>query len=157
MVNAATETGKPLAVLGAPAGRAMSKMLGGDHECADLCIDPKGCEGCDNVMVAEYADALTQMAAGSHVLYVDTGVFERAQFPDDFASELQRVSGGDLFMAPLGQWSLFAYLPPNKQRVSSAPPAQAQLAWRGWRAESAGQLSLAGHAPNLYAIQGGRI
>ncbi len=155
-LNAQSATSKPLAVVGRPDGRALSKSVGKDHDCADLCIDPSGCENCQNVLVADYAEGLSQLPDNSHVLYVDTGILERAADPGTLAAELQRVSGGDLFMAPLGPWSLLAWLPPNKQRVTAAPPAQKQLTWNGW-GDNDGQLQLSGSPPQLHVIAGGRL
>lgn len=149
-LNTQEATGKPLAVVGRPDRRPLAKIVGGDHDCADLCIDPSGCESCQSVLVAAYAEGLSQLPTNSHVLYVDTGIFERCQQPHQLAAELQRVSGGDLFMAPLGVLTAFAWLPPNKQRVSAAPPAQRQLVWKGWGGSS-GRLQLAG-APRLRMV-----
>ncbi len=154
-LNAKSETGKPLAVLGDPEGGFINRIMGPDFDCADLCIDARGCANCENVIVASAEQGLSQLGTNSHVLYVNTGVFESAANPDTLLSEIQRVGGGDFFMAPYSPWSVFAWLPPAKRRLKAYPPRDEQIAWKGWggeQHEAPSNLALAGTRPRLRLV-----
>lgn len=155
-LNKKSETGKPLLVLGDPEGAILGRILGADFDCADLCIDSRGCANCENVIVADPETALADLGSNSHVVYVNTGIFEHTANPDQFISELLRVSGGDYVMAPHNTWSLSAWLPPAKRRVLEYPPKSDQVRWKGWSGE-AGSRALAGvGSPRLRLIMGAR-
>lgn len=130
------ETDKPLVVLGDPEGGVIGRVMGVDFDCADLCIDARGCANCENVIVASAEEGLAQLSSGGHVVYVNTGVLERTANPDVLLQQIQRVSGGDFFMAPVSPWSIFAWLPPSKRRVLKYPPRDNAVAWKGWGGEA---------------------
>ena len=139
------ETGKPLVVLGDPEGSFIGRIMGPDFDCADLCIAPRGCANCENVIVATAEQGLQDLSPASHVVFVDTGVLERAENPNVLLSEIQRVGGGDFFMAPYSPWTIFAWLPPAKRRVLKYPPRDEQISWKGWGGQAyESGLALAG-------------
>ena len=104
----AQQTGKKLVVIGDPFGRFLARSLGADWDCAGECtfID---------------APSFRDRAANSAVVFV---AFELERVEDARATvaQLQRVSGGDLFIAGTEPYSLLAWLPGRKRRVLTAPP-----------------------------------
>lgn len=158
-LNAKAELDRPLVVLGDPQGGWLGRILGPDFDCADLCIDARGCANCPNVVVASPEEGLQQLGDSSHIVFVNTGVFERTANPDLLAAEIRRVSGGAFYMAPFSPWTAFAWLPPSKRRVLKYPPAAAagELSWKGWGGEAGDlqSLQLAG-IPRLRLIYGRR-
>lgn len=159
-LNAQSATGKPLLVLRDPDGGAIHRILGRDFDCGNLCIDPRGCPSCENVLVADPSVGLEQLEPGSHVVYVPPGVIERSKYGEHLIQELHRVAGLDLFVSPLEPYSVLSWLPPMKRRVKSAPPKTAYVEWRDlpWQPGPSNvrrSLTLAG-TPNLQVFAGGR-
>lgn len=159
-LNAQHATGKPLLVLRDPDGGVLTRVLGRDFDCGDLCIDPRGCPSCANVLVASAEVGLEQLQGDSHVVYVPPGVIERSKYGEHLIAELHRVGGPDVFVASLEPYSVQAWLPPVKRRVRSAPPATQYVEWRDlpWQPGPSNvrrSTELAGGRP-LRVVAGGR-
>lgn len=149
-LNAKRASNKPLLVIGDPDGSFVNRVMGRDFDCADMCIDPKGCPSCTNVMVAEPEVALASMASNSYVLFVNAGYFEASKNAEALLDQMKRVSGGDLFMAYREPWSLSAFSPFMKRRVKAAPPIApyiewSKLPWGGAGASGTQKLALKGY------------
>lgn len=162
-LNAQNATGKPLLVMRDPDGGVLNRTLGRDFDCGDLCIDPRGCPSCANVIVAQPEAGLEQLEDNSHVVYVPPGVIERSRYGEHLITQLHRVAGEDLFVAPLEAWSTLAWLPPTRRRVKSAPPTTPYVEWRDlpWQpgpsnVRRSTELMGVG-APRLRVFAGGRV
>lgn len=112
----ARETGKPLVVLGAPGTGAVNRTLGPDYGCGDLCIDLVGCEGCATSAAGPAELVLPELEADSAVVFVSC-TLEYVDDVDRVWSELQRVSGGDLYLVTVEPVSLTAWLYPGARRI----------------------------------------
>jgi len=121
-------TKKPLLVVGNPTGDVLSRIFGGDYDCADLCIDARGCSTCENVLAMSVDEGLQTLAAGSYVVYVSPGQLENVPDAHATLTELQRVSGGDLFLTHYNPWTLRSLV--AKRRVLAAPPTTRYTEWR---------------------------
>lgn len=144
-LNAKRATNKQLMVIGDPDGSFVNRVMGRDFDCADECVDPKGCPSCSNVVVADPVTALQKCANNSYVIFVNAGYFEQAKDADAFMGELKRVSGGDIFMSYREPWSLSAFSPFMKRRVKAAPPLAPFVEWSPlpWAKETKGTHKLA--------------
>ena len=124
-LQAKQSTSKPLLVIGAPRARLINRLLGPDHDCGDMCLDESG----------PIFQALSTMGPNTYVVYVS----QKLENLDDIEStmgELQRVSGGDLFITHAEPYSLTAWLRPGaRQRILSAPPTTPYTEWKDlpWR------------------------
>jgi hypothetical protein len=119
---------KPLLVVGSPSSSVLSKIFGTDYDCADLCIDPKGCPGCPNSDTRPIGQALSALGSGSYVVFVSAGQLEHVDDVTATLQELQRVSGGDLFVAHKNPWTLLSLF--GKRRILAAPPTGNYTEWR---------------------------
>ena len=123
-------TGKQLLVIGAPRERLVNRLLGPDHDCGDLCLDESG----------PIFQSLSTMGDNTYVVYVSQKL-ESLDNIESTMGELQRVSGGDLFITHAAPYSLTAWLRPSaRQRIMSAPPSTnytewKELPWRPGKAE----------------------
>jgi hypothetical protein len=124
------ETSKPLLVIGDPDGRLLSRILGRDSDCGDMCLDLRGCSKCQSGEPGDPFERIKQLGTNASVVFVDTGQLERVPDMPAALSELQRISGGDLFIAHIEPWSLLSLLPPYKRRIKSAPPTTPYTEWR---------------------------
>jgi len=122
-LEAQNRTRKQLWVVGIPK-QGLARVLGPDWDCADGCIAPEN-------LVATLRD----FATNSVVLFVGRGL-EGAEDPGLVVREMQRVSGGDLFVAALEPYSLSAWMPWRRQRILTAPPKTSYVEYRPlpWRA-----------------------
>lgn len=153
----AHQLGRPLYVLGDPRGRTLSRVLGPDYDCGDLCIDKRGCSACSTQIVGRPEDVLPTLDPNSAVIYA-TGLEYVDDLPAVFG-EMSRISGSNIFVASVEPWSLTAWLNPRaRRRVFEAPPEAGYVRWRDlpWRPgpSSVEQLSVAG-AP--YSFRGLRV
>jgi hypothetical protein len=129
-LNAQNATQKPLLVVGDPDGRFLARTLGRDFDCGTTCLDARGCPKCPDVIANTPLAGLQSLEGDSHVIFVDAGQLEKVGDAGAALRELNRVSGGDLFVSRIQPWSLDAWVWPNKRRVLSAPPDTAYTEWR---------------------------
>jgi hypothetical protein len=135
-VARANATQKALVVVGSPDGTLVSSLVGRDYDCGELCIDERGCPKCKVQAVAKLTDALHELPDNSAVIFV-AGTLEDVLDLPTALQQLQRVSGGDLFVAPVQPWTLTAFFHPGaRRRIFSAPPASPTVTWKNlpWRA-----------------------
>jgi hypothetical protein len=137
------ETGKRLIVVGNPDGGVVNTLMGRDYTCGDLCLDDHGCPKCTNVQTGDLLTLLRQLPTASVVLYMGKGA-ERIKNFAAVVPELQRVSGGDLFIAHVQPWSLVSWLPGNQQRIFAAPPTGDAIEYKElpWLPGTAERLTL---------------
>lgn len=143
---AKSSTNKPLLVIGDPNAGLLAGTIGPDYDCADLCIDPKGCSKCKNVLAQDPLVALEGLPAGSHVVFVDSGFVERSKYPQALLEQIKRVSGGDAFFSHRQKWSLSSFSPFFRQRLLTAPPVSPNVEWQKlpWGDNASGTLQLKG-------------
>jgi hypothetical protein len=101
--------GVPLVVVGAP-DRGTTEGPG----CGDMCIDIEGC-ACPVQLKADITQPLP-FADNSVVVFVSC-VLEYVDDASVALRELQRVSGGRLYIAAVEPWTLTAYLYPGARRT----------------------------------------
>lgn len=134
----ARELGRPLVVLGAPAGGAVNGILGPDYGCGDLCVDLEGCPGCPTATTGPAEAVLAELADDSAVVFVSC-TLEYVDDVEQVWGDLQRISGGELFVVTVEPLSLTAWFYPGAQRVITAPATPLlplrykALPWRGRR------------------------
>ncbi len=121
-------TKRPLLVIGDPGGDVVSRVFGNDFDCADLCISPKGCPSCSNVIAKPVDEALASLGDGSYIVFVAPGILERVPDINATLTNLQRVSGGDIFVAHTHPWTLLSLF--AKRRIKAAPPTGNFTEWR---------------------------
>jgi len=133
-VAAAARLNKPLMVLGDPDGGIVNRFIGRDYGCGAICTDLRGCDTCPIAIKGRAEDILPKFKNNSHVIYASMVL----EYVDDYARvvrELQRVSGGDLFITTVEPNSVTAFLYPGAQRrILNAPPTSesivaAELPW----------------------------
>jgi len=127
----ATELGRPLLVLGNPDGGLVNRLLGRQWQCGDVCVDPQGCGICGDWVQGRPEEVLRELDSNAYVVF-DPGAFAFADVGSDFVNQLARVSGGEVFMADAGPWTMTAFLEPRrKRRLLKAPQAnQGLLEWK---------------------------
>jgi len=127
----AASLNKPLLVLGDPDSGALNHLMGRQWQCGVLCIDPKGCGICPDWVQGQPTEALAQLPDASYVIY-DPGAFARAESGAAFLDQVQRVSGGEIYMADAGPWTLAAWFGAGRRRrLLEAPQAnQGLIAWK---------------------------
>lgn len=134
-VARANATQKSLVVVGSPDGSLTHTLVGRDYDCGELCIDERGCPKCSVQAVAALSQVLPTLPDNSAVIFVS----DKLEYVDDMPSvlrELQRVSGGDLFVSRVAPWTLTAFLAPGaRRRVFKAPPNGEYVTWKAlpWR------------------------
>lgn len=131
----AQETGKRLIVIGDPDSGIVNRFLGRDYDCGTLCIDRNGCLSCPQYEQSRLEDVLPTLSTGSAVVYV-SGVLEYVEDIDRVLGELQRISGGDMYVVTLKPWTLTSMFWPGSKRqfYEAPPPLQGQAARFTWRA-----------------------
>lgn len=125
----AQQTGKPLIVVGDPDGGIVNRFIGRDYGCATMCIDRQGCLKCEDSLVGTLEETLPTLETNSAVIFVNTEL-EYVRDMDKVASELYRVSGGDLFVVPIERWTITSLVPSTKRQIFEAPPLQPKLRWK---------------------------
>ena len=133
----ANQTHKDLVVIGDPDGGLVNRFIGRDYDCGKLCIDATGCLQCTNHAQGRLEDILPTMPSNSAVIYVN-GQLERVEDIDKVLTELQRVSGGDLYVVRIDPWTLTSLFWPNSRRqLFEAPPDDPRVRWRPlpWRSQ----------------------
>ncbi len=128
-VERANQTQKQLVVVGSPDGGVVNRLVGRDYECGDLCVDDRGCPKCQVQAVATLDKVLPTFPDNSAVIFV-SGTLEKVPDVEKVLAELQRVSGGDLYIAHVEPWTLTAFFTPGaKRRIKSAPPVSNHVTW----------------------------
>jgi hypothetical protein len=134
-VAAVNRTQKSLIVVGSPDRNLINTLVGRDYDCGDLCIDERGCPKCAVQAVGDLLTVLPMLPSNSAVIFVA----DRLEYVDNMPAvlaELQRVSGGDLFIVRVEPWTLTAFLYPGaKRRIFKAPPSADYVSWKAlpWR------------------------
>lgn len=132
--------GKPLIVVGNPDGGLVTRLFGRDYGCGDLCLDVDGCPACDNYVAGSIEYVLPQLPNNAGVVYVSC-TLEYVSRIRDMLFELDRISGGHLFIVTVEPTSIAAWLYPGaQQRFFTAPPTSPyvhykQLPWYGGQEE----------------------
>ena len=105
----ARQRGKPLLVVGRPRGWSDStQSMLSRHGCGDVCVDITGCPECQAGMKADVAD-LSRFRTNSFGAAFASCTLEHV---DDLPSawrELNRVTGGHVFVVHPQNWAPFAY------------------------------------------------
>lgn len=126
----AQETGKRLIVVGDPDAGLINRFIGRDYDCGDLCIDARGCLSCDNHGEGRLEDLLPGLETNSAVIYVSM-TLEYVDNMDKVLAELDRVSGGDVFVVTVPPWTLTSmFYPSSRRQIFAAPPDDAAFEWR---------------------------
>lgn len=115
-------TGKPLIVVGSPTGGIVNRLVGRDYGCGSVCVDLVGCPTCKTAVEAPLETFLPKRGDNSAVIFV-SAVLEYVDEVAPVIAELQRVSGGDLFVVTVEPWTLTSlFYPGAKRQFHSAPP-----------------------------------
>jgi hypothetical protein len=117
----AQELGRPLLVLGDPDGGVLNRMLGRQWQCGDVCVDLMGCGICGERVQGRPEDVLQALDDNAYVVY-DPGAFAKADDATEMAIQLKRVTGGEVYMADAGPWTLTAFFGPKRKRRIYEPP-----------------------------------
>lgn len=127
----AEQLGRPLLVLGDPDEGLTNRFLGRQWQCGDVCVGLKGCGICGDWVQGRPEDVLKELDTNAYVVY-DPGAFAKADNGSAFLEELARVSGGEVYMADAGPWTLTAFLEPKrKRRILKTPQAhQGLVEWK---------------------------
>lgn len=111
-LGAARALGRPLVVVGAPDAGVTA-----GYGCGDVCVDT-GPSACPTHLRADVTRRLP-FADDSAVVFVSCVL----EYVDDYPAalaELQRVSGGHLYVVRVEPWTLAAYLYPGARRTVPA-------------------------------------
>jgi hypothetical protein len=126
----AKATGKPLIVIGDPDAGIINSTRGRDYGCGSLCIDINGCPKCPNQLKIPIEEWLQRQDGNSAVLFVSC-VLEYVQTDvRKIISELQRVSGGDLFVVTVEPWTYTAFFYKGAQRRFFSAPPYGSFRWQ---------------------------
>jgi len=161
-VARANETQKSLIVVGSPDGTLTNSLVGRDYDCGALCIDERGCPKCKVQAVATLTDALHTLPDNSAVIFV-SGTLEKVPDMPLALAQLQRVSGGDLFVSSVQPWTLTAFLAPGaRRRIFKAPPAGGSVVWKSlpWRPSDVSEsfaVKMSAGKRNALPLGGGNV
>jgi hypothetical protein len=126
----ATATGKPLVVVGDPARGIVVRWFGPTYQCGRVCVDTHGCPACETQIAGRLEDVLPRMETNSAVVFVANAL----EHVDDIAlvaTNLDRISGGDLFITHVESASLVGWFwPGTRRRILFAPPEGPDLVYR---------------------------
>lgn len=122
-------TGKPLLVLGDSFNDNTSYNGAQDYGCGAICVDLTGCPTCPDGVKEKIETYLPKLKDNSYVVFASIIL----EYVDDFENvvkQLNRVSGGDLFIVPMEPYSLKTNFFPNlgyekfkrKRIIYFAPP-----------------------------------
>jgi hypothetical protein len=88
---------KPLMVTGDPnTGNYITRLLP-TYRCGDICVDITGCPSCNETIKGKISSILQTLKSNSYVIFL-LCVLEFVDNIDSAVKELQRVSGGDIFI-----------------------------------------------------------
>jgi hypothetical protein len=126
----AKATGKPLVVVGDPSRGVVVRWFGQTYQCGRVCVDTHGCPACETQIAGRLEDVLPRMESGSAVVFVANAL----EHVDDIAlvaTNLDRISGGDLFVTHVESASLVGWFwPGTRRRILFAPPEGPDLVYR---------------------------
>ncbi len=113
----AWQTGKKLMVVGDPANGFSNVMTGADYGYGDCCIDLTGCpgapDGCE-ALKGRLEDLLPYLPTDAYVLFASCTFEYMDEFNADIVDELDRVSGGDIYVVTVEPWSLMSRVYPGR-------------------------------------------
>tara|TARA_Y100000034_G_scaffold136416_1_gene212760 strand:+ start:1940 stop:2440 length:501 start_codon:yes stop_codon:yes gene_type:complete len=105
--------GKPLLVVGRPFGWSDSTQSSlKRHGCGDVCIDITGCPECQQGHKADVSD-LSRFEDNSFGAAFASCVMEHVDDLPEAWRELNRVTGGNVFVVHPQKWAPFAYHCPS--------------------------------------------
>ena len=126
----AKATGKPLVVVGDPARGVVVRWFGPTYQCGRVCVDTHGCPACETQIAGRLEEVLPRMETNSAVVFVANAL----ELVDDIAlvaTNLDRISGGDLFITHVESASLVGWFwPGTRRRILFAPPEGPDLVYR---------------------------
>ena len=126
----AKAAGKPLIVVGDPSQGLVVRFLGPTYKCGRVCVDTHGCPACETQIAGKLEDVLPRMESNSAVVFVANAL----EHVDDIAlvaTNLDRISGGDLFITHVESASLVGWFwPGTRRRILFAPPEGPDLVYR---------------------------
>jgi len=140
-VARAHATQKPLIVFGAPTQKFVQAVTH-DYGCGDLCIDLYGCPGCTSFIAGRPEEVLPRLGTASAVVFVSDAL-ERVDDIEGVVRELQRISGGDLYVSHTDPTTLAAWAwPGSHYRILQAPPTATTFAYKPlpWKGNTALRL-----------------
>lgn len=122
-------TGKSLLVLGDPTNDNTSYNGKQDYGCGAICVDLTGCPTCPDGVKEKIETYLPKLKDNSYVVFASI-ILEYVDNFDDVVKQLNRVSGGDIFIVPMEPYSIKTNFFPNlgyekfkrKRIIYSAPP-----------------------------------
>lgn len=127
----ARATGKPLMVIGDPFNGTWSRWVGQSYGCGDVCVDLTGCPDCSKEttrVAGDISEVILSVPDNSFVVFVSCVLEYVDADLDDLHLELQRVSGGDLFIVTVSPYTLTSILyhwigeSVPRHRIYGAPP-----------------------------------
>ena len=136
-VERARDTGKALLVLGSPTRGIVQRFVGQDYGCGAMCVDEGGCATCETYVRGRIEDVLPQFGDNSAVIFA-ANVLEYVDDAALVAAHMDRVSGGDVFVATVDPTSLAAWVWPGaRRRVMEAPPTAQDVVYKAlpWEPE----------------------
>jgi hypothetical protein len=132
------EKNKPLLVVGAPKAGPSNKLLGVNYGCGDLCLDIKGCDGCENQISSDLFKFLKTQPDNSYVIFISY-VLEYIPNLDETIKEIYRVAGSsnNIFVVHASPWcltSLQKNSSPGDELATNiilgAPPNQTKITFK---------------------------
>jgi len=120
----ARQAGVPLLVVGDPDTGYVTRFLGRDYDCGNLCTDLTGCPGCPNGIGGSLEEVLARLPSRSHVVYVSATLEYVRDLPAAI-QQIERVAIPDgIFVVrveyPHSTWLVYAGA---HWIVESAPPS----------------------------------
>lgn len=126
----AKATGKPLVVVGDPARGIVVRWFGPTYQCGRVCVDTHGCPACETQIAGRLEEVLPRMETNSAVVFV-ANALEQVDDIALVATNLDRISGGDLFVTHVESASLVGWFwPGTRRRILFAPPEGPDLVYR---------------------------
>jgi hypothetical protein len=96
-------------VIGSPVSGGVSGQISSQlhlYGCGDVCVDMNGCETCTNGITTRIEDFLPTLENNSYVIFISVVL----EYVDDLPAvikDLERVSGGDLFVVYINKQIIF--------------------------------------------------
>lgn len=115
----ATETGRPLVVIGDP-NTGMHTRLAAATGCGDVCLDLTGCPACPVGLAVDITRPVAQVADDSAVVFVSC-VLEYVNDPQAASREILRMAGSweNVFVVAVQSWTLTSLFYPGAHNLVS--------------------------------------